>query len=122
MISKSDVTIRWTKGQGPGGQHKNKVANCCVMTHNRSGITVTVDGRSRRQNEKQAFRLINQRILEAMADQIAAQKKARRDKVIHDTKRIRTYDLTKGIVVDHRTQKRASVKQVMGKGNLDLLK
>lgn len=49
-----NIQIRWTKGTGPGGQHKNKVETCCVMTDLDTGITVKVDGRSRTSNEKEA--------------------------------------------------------------------
>jgi len=54
-------------------------------------------------------------------EKLAKVKKARRDHAIHNTPTIRTYDDKKGIVIDHRTGKRASLKQVLGKGRLDLL-
>jgi peptide chain release factor 1 len=116
------IEIRWTKGQGPGGQHKNKVETCCVATHKPSGIQVTVDGRSRRQNEKQARKLLKRRVEEERLNQLAARRKAARDEKIRNTERVRTYDYSRGVVTDHRTGKKASIKDVMVKGQLERLR
>lgn len=120
-IESKYLEIRWTKGKGPGGQHKNKVETCCVMTHRPTNLTVTVDGRSRSQNEKQARKLLEEKIKDLHRDKLVAKRKARRDKVIHDNTRIRTYDFTKNLVIDHRTGKTASLKHVLIKGQLDRL-
>jgi peptide chain release factor len=47
MLKKSDIKIEYTKGKGPGGQHKNKVETMVVATHIPTGIKASVDGRSR---------------------------------------------------------------------------
>ena len=118
----ADVEIRWTRGTGPGGQHRNKSDNCCVMTHRPSGLSVTVDGRSRPHNEREARRLLRDKIEQARLAALAARRKAHRDaKISASQKRIRTYDLTKGVVKDHRTGKTASVKDILGKGKLEKL-
>lgn len=117
-----EFQIRWTKGQGPGGQHKNKVANCCVLTHVPTGLVVTVDGRSRPSNLKEAKRLMRAKLEAHVADERKAKRKAARDRKIKDATRVRTYDFTKGVVIDHRTGKRASIKDVVGKGKLDKLR
>jgi len=69
----------------------------------------------------QAFRLEN-KIRSVERDRKAAEKKAKRDDAIHNTPVIRTYDYKKGTVKDHRTGKIASLKQVVQKGRIDLLK
>lgn len=122
MITKKDVTIRYTKGTGPGGQNKNKLETCVVMTHNATGIVVRIDGRSRAFNRKEAFRVMTQRV--AARDQAAqaARRKERREHAIRNEERIRTYDFTKGLVTDHRSGKTATIKNVVGKGRIDLLR
>jgi protein subunit release factor A len=122
MITKNDVTIRYTKGTGPGGQHKNKVATCVVMTHNATGITVRIDGRSRERNEARAYQVLAKRIAEAVEAKRAEQRKAKRDYAIANEERIRTYDFTKGLVTDHRSGKTATIKNVLTKGKIELLR
>lgn len=117
-----NIQIRWTKGTGPGGQHKNKVETCCVMTDLDTGITVKVDGRSRTSNEKEARKLLAKKVQEAAAAAEAEKRKARRDAKIKETDRIRTYDYTKGIVTDHRTGKQATIKEVVEKGHIEKLR
>lgn len=117
-----DIEIRWTKGKGPGGQHRNKTENCCVLTHKPTGVTVTVDGRKRSENLRQAHKLLSEALEQRRLDEIAEQRKQRRDEKIKDTTRVRTYDFSRNLVTDHRTGKRASIKNILEKGELDRLK
>jgi len=122
MIPQSELRVERIRGSGPGGQHKNKVCSCVRLTHIPTGIKVTIDGRHQHKNLKFAIKELERRLAEAKASKKAAVKKARRDKVIHDTTTIRTYDFKSGQVKDHRTKKTAPLKEVLGKGKLDLLK
>lgn len=92
------------------------------MTHTPTGLSVTVDGRSRRSNEKEARRLLARKIQDAKDAIIAADRKARREHAIRNEERIRTYDYSRGVVTDHRTGKTASIKDVLGKGLLGKLR
>jgi peptide chain release factor 1 len=123
MISKSDLTIRYTRGRGPGGQNKNKVHSCVVIVHTPTGITVRIDGRDRVHNEREALREIESRVEQRKLDVRAGAKKANRDRKIADggTPIIRTYDYKAGQVRDHRTKKTAPIKEVLEKGRIDLL-
>lgn len=49
-------------------------------------------------------------------------KKTDRDVKIKDRTRVRTYDYTRGCVTDHRTGQKASVKDILEKGELGKLK
>jgi protein subunit release factor A len=65
---------------------------------------------------------LDKRIAQAKADKQAASKKARRDEAIHDHTIVRTYNFSRGLVKDHRSGKEATVKEIMGKGRLELLR
>lgn len=119
MLNKKNVQIEYTKGKGPGGQHKNKVATCVRATHVPTGIVVVIDGRKRRHNEKKALQELERRVHELRAKKRAVHKKHRRDIKIHERNIVRTYDYKHDRVTDHRTGKSASIKQVLEKGKLD---
>lgn len=121
-MNDSDLEIRWTRGSGAGGQHRNKTENCCVLTHRPTGIKVAIDGRSRRANLKEAKKVMRQCIEEFNEAIRARCKKENRDAKIKDSTRVRTYDYTSGCVTDHRTRKKASVKDVLEKGQLGKLR
>jgi peptide chain release factor 1 len=121
-IDPKDIEYRYTKGQGPGGQNKNKVETCVIATHVPTGIQVRVDGRSREQNQKRANKLLEQRVKEHFESLKAEERKARRDEAIHDETTIRTYNYKRNTVTDHRTGKVASLKDVLEKGQIDKLK
>jgi protein subunit release factor A len=62
MLKKSDIKIEYTKGKGPGGQHKNKVETMVVATHIPTGIKASVDGRSRKANQVAALKELEYRV------------------------------------------------------------
>ena len=114
--------FRYTKGQGPGGQHRNKTSSCVIAKHEPTGIEVKIDGRDQHKNKRKAIRELDQAVTAWYDEQKAAEKKAKRDYAIHNETRIRTYDFSSGVVTDHRTGKRASLKDVLGKGKLEKLR
>lgn len=122
VIPKKDLKIEFIKGKGPGGQHKNKTSSMVRITHIPTGTVVTVDGRHQHRNRKKAMAELEHRLRESKLEQKAAKKKAHRDAKIHDHTVVRTYDYSRGIVKDHRTGKTASIKNILGKGRLDLLR
>lgn len=118
----NDITFRYTRGQGPGGQRKNKVETCVIATHVSTGLEVRVDGRSRHQNKRKAVKLLMQKVREAAAKSVAKQRKARRDHAIRSEERVRTYDYSRNLVTDHRTGKTASIKEILEKAKLEKLR
>lgn len=121
-IPKRDITFRYTRGQGPGGQRKNKVETCVIAKHVPTGIEVKVDGRNRHQNKMAAIRTLTQRVKEFAAVQRAAQRKARRDDAIANEERVRTYDYSRNLVTDHRSGRTASIKDILDKAKLEKLR
>jgi peptide chain release factor 1 len=121
-LSRKDIKIEITKGQGPGGQHRNKTSSTVKATFIPLGITVTINGRHQGKNKRKALSVLEERVDEHKVAEQAKDKKARRDHLIHNSVVIRTYDYSSGLVKDHRTGKKASLKQVMQKGRIDLLR
>ena len=115
-----DFKIITTKGDGPGGQHKNKTESCVVITHIPTGMTERCqDTRSQLKNKTLAM----DRLLKRIDDL----KKEINDEKINDHRvsiskeRIKTYNYKTGLVTDHRTNKKALLNRVLN-GELDLLK
>lgn len=121
-MNMKEIKIETMRGKGPGGQHKNKTDSAVRATHIPTGISVSVDGRHQRKNKRLALRELRRR-LERLAKQAKATRKKRmRDERIHDRTAVRTYDFKSGVVRDHRTGKVVSLKEVLGKGRIELLR
>lgn len=121
-MSKKDFKITYTRGTGPGGQHKNKVETCVVITHIPSGMKEKCEEtRSKGQNEKLAMARLLRRIEDEKQRVLDEKKNEHRKEQIKDKGNLRTYNYARNEVVDHSTGKRANLKKVMD-GNLDLLK
>jgi peptide chain release factor 1 len=114
--------IEYTKGSGPGGQHKNKVESCVVITHIPSGLQEKCeDSRSKIQNEKIAFERLNKRLDEIKIKVKKEKLNDERKNAIEKNGRIRTYNFIRGEVEDHRTKKKAPIEDVLN-GKIELLK
>ncbi len=113
-----DLSIERIRGQGPGGQHRNKTASCIRITHIPTGISVTEDGRNQHQNLRKAKKTLVKRIKQVADREAAAAKKADRDRKVASTTRVRTYDKSANRVVDHRTGMKRSFDEVVKGGNI----
>lgn len=122
MISDSDLKVEYMRGSGPGGQHRNKTESACRITHLPTGTTAYCDERSQKQSYRSARQEIELRIQELANQRKAEERKARRDEAIKPSATVRTYNYSRGTVKDHRTGKVASIKDVVEKGKIDLLK
>ena len=120
-IPKADLKYEFMRGTGPGGQHRNKTDSKCRITHTPTGIQASCDERSQKHSKRKALATLKQRIQDDIDDRKAEGKKADRDRKIAEGGRVRTYDYTKDEVYDHRTKKRATIKQILRKGELDRL-
>ena len=120
--TKNGRTVEFMRGTGPGGQNRNKVESACRITDEASGISAYADCRTREASYRSALAELEKRIRDAKAAVVARDRKARRDVAIHDYTVVRTYNFSRGLVKDHRSGKEASVKDVLGKGKLELLR
>lgn len=119
-INRNDVEHQYTHGTGPGGQAKNKILSCVLLKHKPTNIQVRIDGRHRFQNEKLAWKILEQRILTFYKDEqqkiISADKKSQLN-----SGNTRIYRVKDDLVVDKISNKKCSLKSLY-KGRLDLLK
>jgi peptide chain release factor 1 len=122
-IKDTDFKIEWFSGTGAGGQHRNKHQNSCRVIHVPTGKIATAQCRSRVNSEEEAkTALLEQLANDARyrrAVEIAKDRKTQVGSGMRGDK-IRTYRFQDDVVKDHRTEKSASVKQVL-RGNFDLL-
>ena len=121
IFKKSDLKVETMRGTGKGGQHRNKTDSAVRITHIPTGLSAYADERSQHHSRKLAMKELEKRVKQVGIDKKAKHKKADRDYKIHNTPIIRTYDFKAGIVKDHRSKKRASIKEVMNKGRVDLV-
>ena len=121
-FKKDDIRIETKVGEGPGGQHRNRTESCVVATHIPTGIKVMIDERNQHQSRRKALRELEKRVEEYIEDQRAMKRKDRRDRVIKERNRVRTYDYSRGVVTDHRTGKTASIKDILEKGKIGKLR
>ncbi len=121
-INEEDIEFKYARGKGCGGQHKNKTSSRVTAIHKPTGVRVVIDGRDQHANKKKALKELEKRLKVIRAKEVAGKKKKKRDLAIKDETIIRTYHYGRGTVKDHRTGKVASIKDVVEKGNIDLLK
>ena len=120
--TKNGRTVEYMRGTGPGGQNRNKIESACRITDTATGISAYADCRTREASYRSALAELEKRIRDAKAAALARDRKARRDVVIHDHTVVRTYNFSRGLVKDHRTGKEATVKEIIGKAKLELLR
>ena len=119
-MENKDLKILYTRGSGPGGQHKNKVETCVVITHLPTGLTERCqDTRSKNRNLVIAKRRLQEKIDKQIKDQLQEINNNKRKDRIHTQQVIRTYNYSRNEVYDHRTKARADLKKFM-KGEVDL--
>ena len=114
-LTRKDFTIEWFSGQGGGGQHRNKHANCCRIRHPETGLSAqSTKHRSREANKRDAFEVLAKRIVAHYRARAAAANPARRNPEV-----IRTYHGVRNQVLDHKSRRRASYKRVVVEATLD---
>lgn len=121
-LSDEDIVIeRITGKKKAGGANRNCVNSAVRITHKQTGIQVRVDGRDQHRNLQMALKELGKRLLYAENKLKAEARKERRDKAIKESETVRTYNFSRGTVKDHRTNKEASLKDVLYKGRIDLV-
>lgn len=122
-IPQNEIKVETARGTGKGGQHKNTTDSCVTMTHIPTGIKVMRDGRNQLANRDDAYKELGKRVNEYYRTGFMGEECEERNKQIGDGTRSdkrRTYRVRDGIVIDHITNKTASIKDIF-KGRINLL-
>lgn len=99
---------KFSRGTGPGGQHRNKTDTCVDLTYIPTGLTVRVDGRSQSSNKDNALFILKARLKEqSKATFFKNRAKDRKEQVGSGMRgdKIRTIRVRDDRVTDHRTGK-----------------
>lgn len=105
-LDEADLEEVFTRGSGPGGQHRNKVATTVVLTHKPSGVSVRADGRSQWQNRQTARAELARRLAEELHRTTCGDLNDMRQDQIGSGERAAksfTYNEQRDEVIDHST-------------------
>jgi len=123
-INQNEVHTIYTKDSGPGGQHRNKVESCVVLTHLPTGIKVkNADSSSQHKNKEGAWKELTKRVNNYYrTGKIEETVEERRDQIGTGNRgeHIRTYNTKSDRVTNHVNDKSCSLKKFM-RGNLELI-
>lgn len=114
VIDPRDVEEKFTGSGGKGGQHVNRTSTAVLLLHKPSGLRARIEGRSQYANRKAAMEVLRARL---NAQRIAARQSTRnaerREQVGTGMRgdKIRTVQVRRGLVIDHRTAKRTSLSR-----------
>jgi peptide chain release factor 1 len=121
-IEPNDLQVDVYRSSGPGGQSVNTTDSAVRLTHEPTGIVVSMqDEKSQLQNREKAMRVLRARLYEKkLAEQQAEIASERRSQVGSGerSEKIRTYNYPQSRVTDHRVNLTAhNLDEVLG-GNL----
>ncbi|KAN0066205.1 Peptide chain release factor 1, mitochondrial [Thecaphora frezii] len=106
LVDPKDVKTEVMRSRGAGGQHVNKTESAIRLTHEPTGITVSMqDSRSQHQNRTKAWAVLRARLLDRKMRQEVEGNRAKRLAQVAGmdrSDRIRTYNFPQDRVTDHR--------------------
>jgi peptide chain release factor 2 len=118
-VPERELRIERMRGSGPGGQHRNKVETMVRITHLPTGLQAQADTRSQADSLRLARQVLMSRIA-SQADSVPATGRSSEGSFGSQRRSYRLHGTSQG-VVDHRTNQRAGVKDVLEDGRIELL-
>ncbi|KAI1172753.1 release factor [Nemania sp. FL0916] len=108
-VNPADVREEKMRASGAGGQHVNKTESAIRVTHEPTGIAVSMqDSRSQHTNRKNAWALLRSRLAQKRREEREEAAQALRDSVLSKDRitrgdKIRTYNYSQDRCSDHRS-------------------
>lgn len=116
QINPKDLNWKFSRGTGPGGQHKNKTDTAVQLTHLPTKIVVRCDGRSQDGNKNTALEILKAKIKAIRLDKQYQKRNSMRKEQAGSGMRgdkIRTIRVRDNKVIDHRLNKTTAYKKYM---------
>jgi peptide chain release factor 1 len=105
-IDPNDVRVDVYRSTGPGGQSVNTTDSAVRLTHEPTGVQVSMqDEKSQLQNKEKAWRVLRARLLQAEQEKASAELAGARKSQVGTggrSEKIRTYNYKDNRVTDHR--------------------
>ena len=116
-VPDDELKIETHRGTGKGGQHQNTTDSAVRIKHIPTGIKVNIEGRDQHQNRKIAMQVITSKVNDYKSERLQQKYDSSRKSQL-DGDKVRTYNMVKGRVTDHKTGKKTSNIKAVLKGDL----
>lgn len=112
---RQDFRIEYFRAGGKGGMNQNKVSSACRITDLKTGLATDCrEERDQPQNRKKAFLRLAEKLIEHYRQEEIAQRITEKEL----SRAVRTYNVQRNKVHDHRTGKEYALDQILN-GRLD---
>jgi len=105
-LNDADIRVDYYRSSGPGGQSVNTTDSAVRLTHEPTGIVVSIqDEKSQHKNKAKAMKILKTRVYDYERQKVDSERAAERKSQVGSgdrSERIRTYNYPQSRVSDHR--------------------